>query len=202
MNRGQYWMGLGLIIALAVGCGTASSPSKPGGQSASETPVSAPSTTEPEKRPTSAPAEVTSLPYKSDTVGALQVTGDTRDWYNVMQDGKSALPGAPPLLNTTVELPPGNYEVSVNRTTRLAKIDLGKKTVLVTGTLVVEGTAADWYTPYQGKDRKVVSAPPRLNHPIALFPGTYTVFVHVNLKEEKLTDNALVVEGKKTVLKK
>ena len=68
--------------------------------------------------------------------------------------------------------------VSVNRTERKVTIEAGKKTVLLTGELVVEakkGTPG-WYTPYQGEEAKVTAAPPLLNSPLALFPGKYKVF--------------------------
>ena len=102
----------------------------------------------------------------------------TSDWFDVLQNGKRAFGGNPPLLNKTIELAPGAYVVRVNRTERKVTIEAGKKTVLLTGELVVEakkGTPG-WYTPYQGEEAKVTAAPPLLNSPLALFPGKYTVF--------------------------
>jgi hypothetical protein len=118
----------------------------------------------------------------------------------VSQDGKRVGSATPPRLNGVVELPPGTYDVSVNKTKRTATVRAGKKTVLLTGTLVVEGKG-DWYTPHQGGEAKLTDAPPTLNHPIALFPGTYAVTVHVGVNDEKLTDDAKVSAGEKTVLK-
>jgi hypothetical protein len=148
------------------------------------------------------PPEMSEIAYDSKTHGALEVRGDTGDWILINRDGKKAGPAVPPKLNTTVELEPGAYEVSVNRTQRAIKVQVGKKTVLQTGTLVVEGKGADWYAPYQGKERKTSDAPPKLNAPIALFPGSYTVLVRVGDKNVKLTDAAQIAAGQKTVLKR
>jgi hypothetical protein len=81
----------------------------------------------------------------------------------------------------------------------MVTIEAGKQTVLWTGEVVVEGKGADWYIPYQGKDRKLVSNPPLLGRPTALFPGDYSIYVYVDLKEQKVGD-ATVTAGKRTVL--
>ena len=146
--------------------------------------------------------------YDSKTHGALQVKSvgeKTSDWFDVLQNGKRAFAGNPPLLNETIELAPGAYVVSVNRTERKVTIEAGKKTVLLTGELVVEakkGTPG-WYTPYQGEEAKVTAAPPLLNSPLALFPGKYTVFYRAGGggNAENLGE-AEVKAGRKTVLKR
>jgi hypothetical protein len=152
--------------------------------------------------PPPAPAEQTEVPYRSQTRGALRVKGDTRDWFRITKGGKDAGPPAPPLLNSAAELEPGEYEVTVNKTRRTVTVRAGREVVLQTGTLVVEGTGADWYAPYEGKQQRVADAPPTLNKPIALFPGTYAVLVRVGDRDVKLTDAARVVAGRKTVLTK
>ena len=142
-------------------------------------------------------------PHDSKTRGALQVRSvgaKPADWFDVLKDGKRAFPGGPKLLNSTVELAPGAYVVEVNRTRRKVTVEAGKKAVLWTGELVVEGKGADWYAPYQGKERKLASNPPVLNRPTALFPGTYSVLVRVGAKDKKLGE-ARVRAGLKTVLK-
>src|SRR5262249_21860102 len=110
-----------------------------------------------------------------------------------------------PRLNSTIQLAPGTYVVSVNRTERKVSIEVGKKSILLTGELMVEakkGTPG-WYTPFQGKEAKVVDAPPVLNSPIALFAGTYTVFYRESgiTNPEKLGE-AEVKAGSKTVVKR
>jgi hypothetical protein len=148
------------------------------------------------------PPETSEVAYNSKTHGALEVRGDTSEWFLINRDGKKAGPNVPPKLNSAVELEPGTYEVSVNRTKRTVKIQTGKKMILQTGTLAVEGKGADWYAPFAGKERLTADAPPKLNAPMALFPGTYAVLVRVGDKNVKLTDNAQIAAGQKTVLKR
>ncbi|HEY8504497.1 MAG TPA: hypothetical protein VIL46_07935 [Gemmataceae bacterium] len=159
-----------------------------------------------EKEAPDAPKEQSVVPYDSKTHGALRVTGigkQAGDYFEVLRDGKPAYPGSPPLLNNTLELAPGTYVVDVNRTRRGVTIEAGRKTVLRTGELVVEGAPATayWY-PVRGKERKLASNPPLLNRGRALFPGTYTVFVHVDVTTgDKNLGTASVKPGRRTVLK-
>ena len=140
--------------------------------------------------------------YESKTHGAVQVKGDTTDWFDVAKNGKSILT-VPKLLNGTLELEPGDYEILVNRTSRKATIEVGKKVVFTTGTLQAEGKGL-YYYPLVGKERKVA---PNRNNPspgksIALFPGTYAVDLNVNLRKTvRLTDEAKIEPGKKTIVK-
>jgi hypothetical protein len=193
--------GLVLLLAVVLGCGNLSIPSSPGNQGGTGTTPAAAPRTEPAADRPSPPREETTAPHSSPTQGGLQVTGDTDDWFTVHQNGKQAGPSTPPKLNSVIELAPGAYEVSVNKTKRTVTIEAGKKTIVATGTLIVEGKG-DWWTPHQGGEAKLVNAPPTLNSPLALFPGTYAVTVHVGQKDEKLTDDARVVAGEKTVLKR
>jgi hypothetical protein len=159
-------------------------------------------------KPAEPPKEKSVVPHESKTHGALQVkcVGEkTSDWFDVLQKGKRAFDGNPPLLNKTIELAPGAYVVSVNRTERKVTIAAGKKTVLLTGELVVEakkGTPG-WYTPYQGEEAKVTAAPPLLNSPLALFPGKYKVFYRAGgAGNEENLGEVEVKAGRKTVLKR
>jgi hypothetical protein len=151
-----------------------------------------------------APQEETVVAYDSKTTGALQVktvSEKTGEWFDVLQNGKGAVAGAPPKLNSTVELVPGAYVVSVNRTERKVTVEAGNKTVLLTGELVVEEAAGsgDFYAPYQGKECKLAGVQPVVNTPTALFAGKYTV----KLFADKTRDlwEAEVTAGKRTVLK-
>lgn len=133
--------------------------------------------------PTASNESAAALP--ADTYGALQVmspNADPSDWFEVLQAGQRAVPGNPPRLNNTLELPPGTYEVDVNRTRRTVTLAAGEETVLWTGELMVEGEpdTAFWY-PMQGEQRKLALNPPLLNRSRALFPGTYQVFVHIGV---------------------
>src|SRR5262245_65703794 len=83
---------------------------------------------------TEASKEESVAAYDSKTRGALQVktvSERTSEWFVVEQNGKAAYPAAPPLLNGTLELAPGEYLVSVNRTQRKVTIEAGKKTTLL-----------------------------------------------------------------------
>ena len=158
-------------------------------------------------KPAEAAKEESVVPYDSKTHGALQVKSvgeKPSDSFTVLQNGKRAVSDQP-LLDSTVELAPGAYVVSVNRTERKVTIEVGKKTILLTGEVVVEakkGTPG-WYTPYQGKEAKVANAPPLLNRPAALFAGKYTVFYRESgIVEPEDLGEAEVKAGRKTVLKR
>lgn len=143
--------------------------------------------------------------YESTSHGALQVMSvrdDPTDWFDVLQDGERAYAGNPYLLNRTMELLPGSYEVDVNRTRRAVTIEAGKKTVIWTGELRVEGgpSGAYWW-PMQGNERKLSSNPATLNASRALLPGTYEVFVHVSVTTgDTSLGDAEVRAGQTTVL--
>lgn len=147
------------------------------------------------------------VPYESAEVGAVEVksiNAQPVDWFDVLQNGKRAFAGNPPLLNSSIELPPGAYIVDVNRTQRQVTIQAGGKTILWTGDLVVNGEPhhAFWY-PMQGNERKLSSNPSLFSSARALFPGTYTVFVYVSVTSgDELLGEAEVKAGKKTELKR
>ena len=147
------------------------------------------------------------VPYERTDVGALEVRtvgSDPAEWFDVLQNGKRAIQGNPPLLNSSIELPPGTYVVDVNRTQRPVTIEGGRKSILWTGDLVVQGepSHAYWY-PVQGDRRMVTSNPPLFNRSVALFPGTYTVFAFVTVDRgnERLGE-AEVRAGRTTELQK
>jgi hypothetical protein len=62
--------------------------------------------------------------YGSQTRGAVQVKGDTTDWFDVAKSGKSILT-VPKLLNGTLELEPGDNEIVVNRKSRSGSARIG-----------------------------------------------------------------------------
>jgi hypothetical protein len=207
---GSRWFAL-VGLALAIGCGGNPKPATtpPGTQTQSGVqpgPTGSDQAAEKpeEKKP---PAEVEVIAHDNPAKGAVQVMCARKNpvnWFDVLQDGKRAFPGNPPLLNTTLELPPGTYEVDVNRTRRTVKVEVGKKTVLWTGDLLVEGKPdTDFYAPYEGGEQKTVSNYPLLNRPHSLFPGSYTVWVFSGLgKKTKVADNAVVTAGRTTIIQK
>ncbi len=139
--------------------------------------------------------------YDSTTRGAVQVNGDTTDWFHLDKNGKAIDP-LPKLLNGTLAVEPGEYEVVVNKTARKVKVEAGKKVVLAAGTLVVEGEGL-YYSPLVGDEKKVASNrnDPGLGSGIALFPGTYAVDVNVNHRSVRRTETAEIVPGKKLTVK-
>ncbi len=153
--------------------------------------------------PTASNESAAALP--SDPAGTLEVkspAADPSDWFDVLQAGKRAFPGNPPRLNNTLDLPPGTYEVDVNKTRRTVTIAAGEKTELWTGELIVEGQpdSAYWY-PMLGEERKLALNPPLLNRSRALFPGSYHVFVHTGVgTPDHDLGSAEVKPGETTVL--
>lgn len=142
--------------------------------------------------------------YESETKGAVQVNSVSTnpvDYFDVLRDGERAFAGNPRLLGAA-EVPPGTYVVDVNRTRRSVTVEAGHKAILWTGDLVVRGEpeTAYWY-PVQGEERTLSANPPLLNKARALFPGTYTVFVHTSVAvPDHDLGAAEVVAGKTTVL--
>ena len=161
---------------------------------------------EDKKKPAEAPKEQTAVDFDSKTHGAVQVKSASEkpgDSFNVIPEGKKEFLGPPEILDGTRELAPGTYVIDVNRTRRKVKVEAGKKTVLLTGDLVVESKREGTiWSPKQEKELKYMSNPPVVNSRIALFPGTYEVYINVgetiNLKE---FGKAVVKAGEKTVFK-
>jgi hypothetical protein len=156
-------------------------------------------------KPAEEPKEESVVPYDSKTHGALQVntvSEKTNEWFDVLQNGKRAFSGVPPLLNSKIELVPGAYVVRVNHTERKVTIEAGKKTVLLTGEVMVEGEkgSGDFYAPFQGKERKLAGVEPVVNTPTSLFAGKYTVKLFAGTKSKDLGE-AEVKAGKRTVIK-
>lgn len=145
--------------------------------------------------------EVTVEPWQNPAAGAIAVLGDTSDWFDVARDGTRATPGAPPLLDSTVEVPPGTCQVRVNNTERTVSVAAGEKTVLRTGTLIVEGSEANFWAPYLGEERLVALNPPILSSPLALLPGSYRVELNVEQNRRLVLAEGVAVEpGRTTTL--
>jgi hypothetical protein len=157
------------------------------------------------KKADEAPKEQSVVDYDSKTHGAVQVksVGDKPgDWFTVLRDGKRAFKGNPPRLNNTLELAPGAYVVEVNRTQRKVDIEAGKKRILWTGELIVESNRkGNSWIPKQGKETKLAANPPVVNSSVALFAGTYTVYLNLGVGGLKNLGEAEVKPGKKTAVK-
>jgi hypothetical protein len=155
----------------------------------------------------STPQEQTVQAYDSATHGALEVSVDDKsptDSFAVLQKDKD-VKGSPKLLNTTLELAPGDYVVAVNKTYRKIKIEAGKKYVLLTGQLKVEGNPATmaWYAMDGNVKLTSSGVEPLLNKAMPLFAGTYAVYVDTSLTEkDQSLGKAEVKVGQITVLKR
>ena len=142
--------------------------------------------------------------YDSQTMGAIQVNVDDEnptDRFDVLQNGERV---AFKLLNNTLELAPGSYVVDVNKTQRTVAVEAGRRTILWTGELVVEGEPSTmvWYAMDGEVKLTNTGVEPLLNKASPLFPGTYTVFVDTSLTgEDQSLGEATVKAGEQTVLK-
>jgi hypothetical protein len=163
---------------------------------------------EDKEKPAEAPKEQSVVEYDSKTHGAVQVKSASPNpvhWFDVLKNGKSALDGKVRLLDGQEELPPGTYVVRVNRTERKVTIEAGKMTILLTGDLMVESKREGvfWF-PKQGKENRFANNMPIVNARMALFPGTYDVYMKAEdgaPNDTKLLGKAEVKAGKKTVIK-
>ncbi|MDX1500732.1 MAG: hypothetical protein R3325_00095 [Thermoanaerobaculia bacterium] len=143
--------------------------------------------------------EVTVQPWNDPSGGAVEVLGDTRDWFDVVHDdGTRAFPGNPPVLGNAVAVAPGTYRVRVNNTERRVTVRSGEKIVLRTGTLIVEGTRASFWAPYLGDERMVALNPPTLGSALALLPGSYRVELTVEQNRTVVLAEAATVEAGRT----
>ena len=152
--------------------------------------------------------EIATEAYASKDRGAVEVrvsNKETRDYFIVRAVGASDKDKRmDKLLNSTMELKPGAYVVEVNKTQRKVDVNAGEKVVLWTGELVVEGKPETmaWYA-MDGKVKLQAAAEPLLNKAIALFPGSYAVFVDTSLTGPDMSlGTAKIIAGRKLVLKK
>ena len=131
----------------------------------------------------------------------MTITKGSATWFDVQQNGKRPFPNAPPLLNSTLELAPGIYEVNVNHTHRKVTIAAGKKTVLWTGELmVVDGKKekGGHWAPFQDNQRKAIGGEPLVNSSTPLFAGKYSVMFWGSVRKD--LGEAEVKAGQRTQL--
>src|SRR5687768_13335240 len=166
-----------VVVAIACCGGCSNSPAdRPQAEPAVQPSTGGPSTrAADEKKPDEATNELSVVDYDSKTHGAVQVKSvseEPTDSFDVLRDGERAFDGNPKLLNGTLKLAPGAYVVVVNRTERKVNIEAGKKTILLTGDLIVESKReVNFWIPKQGKETKLTANPPLVNRSVALFPG-------------------------------
>lgn len=108
--------------------------------------------------------------------GALVVSGTGNDLYEVYDsEGKRKLSFTK--TNSVTELLPGTYVLSLQRVQRKLEIQPGKKTVIESGALAVEGNTEGLYYVYDetGKNRLDFRG---TNRAIELLPGKYVVTIN------------------------
>lgn len=189
----RRWSGCFVVLLLVVGCQSRPDAGDTGGAGS-------------DGAAAASARQDSTVAYESAANGALQVmsVSDPVNWFLVFRDSTPAIDGNPPLLNSTVELAPGEYQVDVNRTRRAVTIVAGLRTIVWTGDLAVEGgSTSDYWYPSQQGERRVTSNPPLVGRPLPLFPGSYLVIVHgsVTVPPDTLGP-ADVIAGRTTTLRR
>lgn len=144
-------------------------------------------------------ADLPATTTASGDVGAIQVTGSTGGYYDVIDSkGKPVLRRK---LNETVQVSAGLYEVKVNGSTHTLEVAEGRLAKCATGTLLLSGGVEARYAVSDTLNRSMVSEV--LGQPVSLFPGSYRASVNntgmlVSVKAAELTSvrtGTLVVLG-------
>ena len=103
--------------------------------------------------------------------GSLVAQGMTGEHFYVLDAAKQQLNFSP--LGKPLAFLPGSYEVRVNNTSRTAEVFAGRTTRLGTGSLVVNGLTDELY--YVADTLGHALNFQKLNNPVAVFPGAYSV---------------------------
>jgi hypothetical protein len=144
--------------------------------------------------------EMATTDHPNAKLGALQVTGDTRDFVLITSKAGKAYGGNPPLLGETIELEPGEYVVDLNKTTRTVTLGAGKKVVLASGSVLVTKKGAGFWFPMQGDENRYATNPPNSGAAISLFPGTFDIYVNEFPNNNKVAEGVKVVAGRRVTL--
>jgi hypothetical protein len=144
-------------------------------------------------------SHVASTANLGDGQGALQVQGSTSSYYYVIdENGKKS---ASALLNETLNLDAGQYNVNVNNSVHQIMIEAGILSTCSTGTLIVSGNSSESYYVTDSLDNGLSHAV--LGNSISLFPGNFQIKVNstamaVEVKVKQLTEirtGSLIVHG-------
>jgi hypothetical protein len=106
--------------------------------------------------------------------GTLNATGSTEEYYYVLDSAGSQL--ASGRLNKSMSFFPGQYEVRVNTTRVTADVKPKENTEIKAGKLEVPGTTEEYYYVLDAGGTQLGSG--RLNAPMSLLPGDWTVKVN------------------------
>jgi uncharacterized membrane protein len=133
------------------------------------------------------------------SAGTLLVSGSTDEYYYVFDGSKTQL--AYHKLGSPLAFFPGDYSVTVNKTSATASLKSAATTTLKAGVLNVQGSTDEYYYVFDGAGTQL--AYNKLSKPLSFFAGPLTVKVNatsgpVNIAPAAVTEartGALVVQG-------
>lgn len=123
------------------------------------------------------------------STGTLNVTGNTTDYYYVMDSTSQQL--GYETLSRAMSFFPGVFKIRVNNTELNAEVKLGELTEIRTGSIVVKGTTNESYYVVDEGNKQLNSNV--LGNPLAFLPGTYEVKLNntsmkANVRAGKVTE--------------
>lgn len=127
---------------------------------------------------TAAPASIKSGAATDVATGALLVQGTTDEYYHVFDTVGNELGSNK--LGKALSFMPGNYSVKVNNAPLAVAVEAGKTNEYQTGTLTVKRSGDEYYHVSDHNGTELGSA--KLNNPLALVAGDYTVKVGSDTK--------------------
>jgi hypothetical protein len=117
------------------------------------------------------------LPQTTDAAagqGAIQILAPTDEYFYVFDAaGKQLSYGS---MNRALAIKPGQYQVKVNKSPHAVVVQAKTLTKCNAGTLLVSGSTDEYYYVFDGS--KTQLAYQKLEHPLAFFPGDYSVSVN------------------------
>ncbi|MEX2232167.1 MAG: hypothetical protein WD824_08405 [Cyclobacteriaceae bacterium] len=136
------------------------------------------------------PVEVKAGELAKCSTGTLMVSGNTTDYYYVMDSSSNQL--GYEVLGKSMSYFPGEFKVKVNNTEAPVIIKLNELTEIRSGTLLVHGSTNEYYYVLDDTNKQLNYN--SLEKPLAFLPGIYLLKVnHTSMKAD-------VVAGKATEL--
>jgi hypothetical protein len=155
-----------------------------------------------EKRATDQCCTFSDIPQTADVKdgqGLLQVQGSTSAYYYVLDETGKQL--GYQLLNETLPLDPGRYQLKVNNSMHAIEVEAGRFAKCFTGTLMVSGNTSEYYYVMDSLNQQLSYE--LLSRSMSFFPGTVRVKVNstetaaeIKLKElSEIRTGTLIVRG-------
>lgn len=145
------------------------------------------------KAPSDAVCVVEAIPASTQVPagqGALQVLAPTDEYFYVFDGTHQVESGR---VNRALNIKPGQYVIKVNNSPHATHVEVKMLTRCSAGGLRLSGDTDEYY--YVFDSAKTQLANQKLNRPVALFPGNYTVSIN------KMSTNASVISGSTTDIK-